>query len=243
MIFAALLLAAAAPAHAAEAERAFAAMAQRSGQWSAFRAFAAPDAIMMAPEKVNAQAFLAPLKDPPRAVMWWPARAITSCDGTLAISTGPWVREGGKATGTFTTVWRRQPDGGWKWLFDHGRDTPHAVSAGDQVTVRQPQCDPVATTPPLVVESPESVSVPLSRLLRGAAPDVLVQVDGRMPTTRPDFDMILRPGAAIAQGLSDDRSLFWRLEALEGAVKGAHLFQVFQGGKLVLIEVSGVPAS
>jgi hypothetical protein len=239
VIAAALLLAAAAPTHAAEAERAFAALAQRAGQWTAFRAFAASDAIMMAPEKVNAQAFLAPLKDPPRAVMWWPARAIPSCDGTLAISTGPWIRDGGKATGTFTTVWKRQPDGGWKWLFDHGRDTPRAVPGGEPLQVRTPDCR--ATRP--TARPDHSTDFRLSEQLTKAAPDVLVQVDGRMPTSRPDFDMALRPGEVIGTGASIDGSLRWAIHALAGGDKGAHLFRVWQGSRLVLIEVSGVRPS
>jgi hypothetical protein len=238
--FAALLLAVAAPTHAAEAERAFAAMAQRSGQWTAFRAFAAPDAIMMAPEKVNAQAFLAPLKDPPRAVMWWPARAITSCDGTLAISTGPWIRDGGKATGTFTTVWQRQPDGGWKWLLDHGRDTPRAVAAGNRVKVRAPRCG--APVNAMFVPDPPASPTRLSALT-GNASNLLVQVNSRMPTERSDIDLKLPPGRYLTGGGSNDGTLTWELDALDGPEKGAHLFRVWQSGKLVLLEVSGVPVS
>jgi hypothetical protein len=240
VIQAALLLAAAAPTHAAEAERAFAAMAQRAGQWTAFRAFADSRAIMMAPERVDAQAFLAPLKDPPRAVMWWPAKAIPSCDGTLAVSTGPWIRDGGKATGTFTTIWRRQADGGWKWLFDHGRDTPRAVPAGDVVQVRKPDCRNRKRAAPV---ANDARPFRLSEAVASAAPDILVQADGHMPTGRPDFDMLLQPGNVIGTGNSDDRSLTWTIQALSGGEKGAHLFRVWEEGKLVLIEISGVRAS
>ena len=30
------------------------------------------------------------------------------------------MREWGKSVGYFTTVWKRQPDGGWKWVYDAG---------------------------------------------------------------------------------------------------------------------------
>ncbi len=55
----ALLLIGAAPATAADAERAFAASAQTQGQWTAFRAFADAEAIMFTPQPVKAQAWLA----------------------------------------------------------------------------------------------------------------------------------------------------------------------------------------
>ena len=82
----ALLLAAApvsAPMSAIDAERAFAADAQKNGQWTAFRNSAAPDAVMFVPEKVNAQAWLKDRADPPVSVFWWPGRSYVSCDGSV----------------------------------------------------------------------------------------------------------------------------------------------------------------
>ncbi|HEX8214820.1 MAG TPA: hypothetical protein VF582_05040 [Allosphingosinicella sp.] len=139
MIFA-LLLAAAAPASAVEAERAFAAMAQRQGQWTAFRAFAAADGLLFVPQQVNAQQWLKDRPDPTQAVMWWPAEAWLSCDGTTAITTGPWLRNGGKLAGYFTTVWRKQPDGAWKWLLDHGDALGSPRAAGDVTRTERASC-------------------------------------------------------------------------------------------------------
>ena len=140
----ALALAAAMPVEAAE--RAFAAQAQREGQWTAFRATAAPDAVMFVPQPVKAQEWLAGRKDPKSAVMWWPAKAFVSCDGALAVTTGPWV--GRKGRGYFTTVWQRQADGGWKWLLDQGEDLATPRAAGETETVRarcgKPLTEPVA---------------------------------------------------------------------------------------------------
>jgi hypothetical protein len=123
----ALLLAVAAPS-AIDAERAFINDAQAHGQWTAFRNFAAPDALMFVPQPVNAQAFLKGRKDPPSSVYWWPGRSYLSCDESVAVNTGPWVRGAGKAVGYFTTVWVRQKDGGWKWVYDGGDslDRPRA---------------------------------------------------------------------------------------------------------------------
>ena len=140
----ALLLAAAAPAadagpsprpmSAIDAERAFAADAQKNGQWTAFRQYAAPDAVMFVPEKVNAQAWLKDRVDPPTRVYWWPGRSYVSCDGTVAVNTGPWVRGYGKSVGYFTTIWMRQADGSWKWIYDAGDPEKFARGEGGDIS-------------------------------------------------------------------------------------------------------------
>ena len=130
----ALLLAAAEPAITAiDAERAFVADAQKLGQWTAFRKWSAPDAIMFAPRQVNAHEFLKELKDPPVSVFWWPGRSYVSCDGSYAVNTGPWVRQWGKSVGYFTTVWRREADGGWKWIYDGGDELSQARAEGGDI--------------------------------------------------------------------------------------------------------------
>ena len=110
------------PSAIVKAELAFARLAQEKGQWTAFRETADKDAVMFAPEAVNAQSWLKKRADPPRAVAWQPYRIFVSCDGGYAASTGPWTQPDG-TSGTFTTIWRRQKDGGFKWLLDFGSDT------------------------------------------------------------------------------------------------------------------------
>jgi hypothetical protein len=141
MIAVAFALAALAPATAVNAERAFAALAQTDGQWTAFRAFASPAGMMFVPETVNAQEWLRDQKDPPVAVMWWPGRSWISCDGSVAVNTGSWVRNGGKSVGYFTTVWAREQDGSWKWLLDHGDTLARPRPVGDEVEVRRGRCN------------------------------------------------------------------------------------------------------
>jgi hypothetical protein len=115
----ALVLQVAAPQTAVEAERAFASAAQTEGQWTAFRKFAAGDAIMFVPQPTDAQAWLKDRKDPPKAIEWWPTESYESCDGAVAINTGGWKRPDG-SVGYFTTIWHKQADGSWKWSLDHG---------------------------------------------------------------------------------------------------------------------------
>jgi ketosteroid isomerase-like protein len=134
----AVLLAAATPS-AADAERAFASAAQ-AGQWTAFRRFAADDAVMFVPKAINAQAWLKDRKDPPYAVLWWAADSYVACDGNAAVNTGPWMRPWAKAVGYFSTVWLRQPDGGWKWTMDSGDALATPRPAGDGPKVRRASC-------------------------------------------------------------------------------------------------------
>jgi hypothetical protein len=136
---------------AVDAERAFAADAQKLGQWTAFRKWAAPQALMFTPQPVNAHDFLKPLKDPSTSVQWWPGESYVSCDKSFAVNTGPWVRDGGKTVGYFTTVWRR--DGNqWRWIYDAGDVLQTPRPRPDQPTVQRASCE--GDAPPLPVPMP-----------------------------------------------------------------------------------------
>jgi len=230
-VIAVLLIAAAAAAQTpVDAERAFAAMAQTQGQWTAFRAYAAPDAIMFVPKPGNAQAFLKDRKDPKSGVMWWPGRSWISCDGTLAVNTGPWVLAGGKSTGTFTTVWQKQADGGWKWLLDNGRDTPRAVAAPERPPVTVPTCRNLGAA-----RSATPADVP--------SPALVVQTDSAMPSVALP-KLPVEEGDVFASGQSPDASFRWEARNLNGGEDGAHSFRLWlwngQAYRLALFEVSGV---
>jgi hypothetical protein len=144
----ALALAAAAPAATAiDAERAFAADAQKVGQWTAFKAWSAPDALMFTPQPVKAHAFLKGRKNPPASVYWWPGKSFVSCDGNVAVNSGPWVRGFGKTIGYFTTVWIKQPDGRWKWSYDAGDELGRARAEGGEIEPVAASCGGRKTAP------------------------------------------------------------------------------------------------
>ena len=117
-MIAAFLLAAAAVPTAIDAEHAFASDAQKIGQWTAFRKWAAPDAVIFTPQPAPAHKAL-PQKDPPRAIKWAPAHSFVSCDGLTAVNTGPWWKVDGSVGGYFTTVWQRSGKS-WHWIYDGG---------------------------------------------------------------------------------------------------------------------------
>lgn len=136
-MIAAMLLAAAPVATAVDAERAFAADAQKLGQWTAFRKWADPGAVMFTPQAVWAQRFLRGRKNPPRAVEWWPEQSFVSCDGRTAVNTGPWRMP--NATGYFTTLWIRGAKG-WRWSVDGGDEGARPTAIPPKLTVRRAAC-------------------------------------------------------------------------------------------------------
>lgn len=101
-------------------EIAFARMAREEGQWTAFRAFAAPGAVMHGRDgPIAAEPWLAAQSDPPASVQWEPRAVWMSCNGELAVSKGRF-RDPAGIVGNFITVWERQSDGEYKWVYDAG---------------------------------------------------------------------------------------------------------------------------
>jgi hypothetical protein len=141
-----LLLVAAASITALDAERAFAADAKRIGQWTAFRKYADETAVMFTPQAVWAQEFLAPLKDPPKAISWRPSDSWVSCDGRTAINRGPWTSASGKVHGYFTTVWFREGTG-WKWSYDGGDTLAAPMAMPKKPRVQRAICSGMAKIP------------------------------------------------------------------------------------------------
>jgi hypothetical protein len=149
-MIAALLLAASIPT-AVDAERAFAADAQRIGQWSAFRKWAGRDAVVFTPQAAWAQQAL-PQKNPPKAVRWWPAHSFASCDGRTAVNTGPWIRPD-NSHGYFTTVWQRTGSR-WRWVYDGGDIAAGPLPAPPKAQVHRASCRAKPPGPPIVPPRP-----------------------------------------------------------------------------------------
>jgi ketosteroid isomerase-like protein len=112
-----------------QTERAFAqTMADRDH--GAFSSFLASEAIFFDKEgairgsQAVAEAWR-PLFEGPKAPFSWEPQVVEVLDsGSLALSSGPIREPGGKTVGTFNSIWRRQPDGAWKVVFDKGCSAP-----------------------------------------------------------------------------------------------------------------------
>lgn len=114
------------PAPVVAAERAFAADGLAMGVQASFLKHSAPEGIVLAPEPLLAKAVFAQPRPRGAPLVWWPLWAAIARSGDLGFTTGPYTSDG-KPGGYYFTVWARQPDGSWKWLFDGG---PPSASIG-----------------------------------------------------------------------------------------------------------------
>ena len=142
-------------AELAAMEDAFCAMAKEKGINAAFSYFAAPDVAFIDtdPRKFRGPAAVQQRMGPdtPGVSLIWSAMFTdVSDDGTLGYNYGRFEsRSPGTAGkervrgGFFLTIWKRQPDGSWKYVMDNGAaDRP--VPPGPPV----PPVAPVAPKPP-----------------------------------------------------------------------------------------------
>ena len=167
------------PSAVIAAELAFASLAQAKGQWSAFRATATGDAVMFAPAMVRAQDWLKGRADPPVAVKWQPHQVWSSCDGSMAVTHGAWQRPN-NTVGYFTTVWQRQRDGGYKWVFDHADTLALPLDPPEMIAAKVADCPPRRSGPPPA----RAASAPFDPAMRSGKSD-----DGTLTwtvTAQPD---------------------------------------------------------
>jgi ketosteroid isomerase-like protein len=118
------------PAPVVAAERAFAADGLALGVRDSFLKHAAPEGIVLSPEPTLAQAAFGaqPAGQQGPALVWWPLWAGIARSGDLGFTMGPYSM-GGVPRAWYFTVWAKQPDGGWKWLFDGGPPSDPAGAA------------------------------------------------------------------------------------------------------------------
>ena len=125
------------PAPVISAERAFAARAAVVGVNPSFLEYMADGAIIFGPDPVLAKAFYGaqPAGKTPKEggplLTWWPNFAGVARSGDLGFTTGP-ATINGKRGIFYVTVWARQPDGGWKWVYDGGIDADGAAAPGPE---------------------------------------------------------------------------------------------------------------
>jgi len=122
-----------------DTERAFAKLSEDQGTRQAFVAFIADDGILFRPRAVKGRQWFAehpvPQSDKRPLLSWYPAVAGIARAGDLGYTTGPWefktdIHDAKSvAWGHFLTVWKRQPDGSWKFAIDLGISNPQPAQA------------------------------------------------------------------------------------------------------------------
>lgn len=114
-----------------ETERQFAKMAKEKGISEAFLHFAADEAVLFREgELVQGKQAMREWFDnrpnrPDATLSWEPSFVDVSADGSLGYTYGPYSYSYSDSTGQqqtskgyFHTVWKRQPDGQWKFVWD-----------------------------------------------------------------------------------------------------------------------------
>jgi ketosteroid isomerase-like protein len=71
-------------------------------------------------------------ESPEAPFSWDPERVEVVASGTIAISTGPVRDPDGQRVGTFTSTWRREPDGHWRVVLDSGCPPCHCADSSPQ---------------------------------------------------------------------------------------------------------------
>lgn len=172
---AALLPPVARPGDVVAAELAFANMAAEQGRWAAFRAYADKAGLMFVPQKVNAQDWLKGRAEPTTLLTWDPYEVWSSCDGSIGVTRGGW--KAGAAKGWFTTVWKRQPDGSYRWLLDHGDEDAKIGPVPELIEAHVAECpkQPWAPAQDLVVVTPGQ-----GEFFGGASDDGTLRWGGRV---------------------------------------------------------------
>jgi ketosteroid isomerase-like protein len=155
-------------------ERAFASAAAQLGTVTAFRTFMADDAVLFRPRAVNAQEYLREAPEAPGLLSWEPVVAEVSAAGDLGYTTGPWEyrpdpEAGATAHGNYFTVWKKQLDGSWKAVIDHGTSNPPPDSVGP---LRSPHRAPGARSQlerPVDIAAERETLLQVDRAFAGAA--------------------------------------------------------------------------
>jgi ketosteroid isomerase-like protein len=135
-----------------QTEQAFSRMAAEKNARDAFLAFIADDGLLFRPTAVNGKKWMkehpVPPSDKHPQLAWKPAIAGMAAAGDLGFTTGPWefkedVSDAKPAGyGHFVTLWKKQPDGTWKFVVDLG--IGHPMSGGPQTLWQPPATKPPA---------------------------------------------------------------------------------------------------
>ena len=131
-------------------EDAFCSMAKTQGLLAAFQHFAAPDVAFIDTDPRKWRGPAAVLErigpDQPGVNLNWSASFTdVSDDGTLGYNYGRYELKQTKPDGTvsvhtgwFLTIWKRQPDGSWRYVMDNGAPDPKPAPAAKPTAPAKP---------------------------------------------------------------------------------------------------------
>src|SRR6185436_14148769 len=216
-----------------DTERAFAKLSEDQGTRPAFVAFIADDGILFRPRAVKGKQWFAehplPQSDKRPLLSWYPAVAGMARAGDLGYTTGPWefkpdIHDAKSvAWGHFLTVWKRQPDGSWKFAIDLGISNPQPAQTEapwelpqDYKTPKAPKGSLTSVNTALFSRDREFSQAATKRGARAAfadyaLPEVRIYREGKFPII----------GRDLAPAVLPDSSGVWTWEPAAGDVSAS----------------------
>jgi ketosteroid isomerase-like protein len=205
-----------------DTERAFAKLSEDQGTRQAFVAFIADDGILFRPRAVKGKQWFAehplPQSDKRPLLSWYPAVAGIARAEDLGYTTGPWefktdIHDAKSvAWGHFLTVWKRQPDGSWKFAIDLGISNPQPLQVeapwelprGYKTSYKTPKAKTgnlTSSATALLARDREFSQAATKRGARAAFDDyamreVRVYRDGRSPIVGQDLALAVLPASS-----------------------------------------------
>ena len=228
------------------AERAFADETREVGFKRGFLAWVADDGFIFAPGPRPARPGLEALPDaapPGPPLFWWPEFAGVANSGDLGFTTG-----GATIPVRYFTVWQRQADGRWRWIYDGGPPLAASMAQHQGEVVRLPAASAAAGSAEAALRELEPIETELARRAltdAAAARQAWLAeeaiVAGSPITTRPGSAdhaaelarqparQTLRPLGATASRAGDMVFTWGSAEwQAEGAVRGGHYVRIWQ---------------
>jgi ketosteroid isomerase-like protein len=240
------------PAPVVAAERAFAADGLEMGVQASFLKHSAPEGIVFGPEPILAKAAFGQPQPKGPPLVWWPLWAGIARSGDLGFTTGPYTFDG-KPRAYYFTVWAKQPDGSWRWLYDGGppSDMTSAAPQGSDVAYAK-LAERQAGSPGKAMVEVSKAEIALHAAARTDVKDAFLAAvadDGRIvgskappPRSRADLEAELatRPAAIAYAPLGGSASkagdLAWTYGAAswtakDGSAQRGHYVRVWRNDK------------
>ncbi|MBS0331191.1 MAG: nuclear transport factor 2 family protein, partial [Proteobacteria bacterium] len=190
----------------------------------------------------------------------WPTFAGVARSGDLGFTTGPATVNGGKPGIFYFTVWARQRDGTWKWLYDGGVEADGGSAPGEgEAPVVLPPGDAKPLAPATAMTQVGAAEIALAAKARtdvtaayhaALAPDARVQGSKLAPATTPaavDKELATRAKAIafgpIGGSASKAGDLAWTYGEARWDTGRGHYVRVWQrrGGKWLVVFDQIVP--
>lgn len=253
------------------AERAFSADFPALGLAGSFQKWSRPDAIIIDEGQARAVADVfsgAPLTRPEGQpiLKWWPTFAGIAMSGDLGFTTGPAAQDD-VPYGHYFTIWQRQADGRWLWVYDGGSGASPTGQPGPGTSPRLMPVATVGSTSPEAamaeVKAAEAVLAAAARDDQKAAYLAAMANDGRLyvaphaPAETPEafaealtgWPARFEFGPTAGGGSSAAGDLVWTYGpaawARDGAPRQGHYMRLWQkraeGWRLVMAQLIPTP--